>query len=220
MPKPVAWAGVAAGLLLALADTLVPTIKLTPFPIILFVLGALLIGASIYIAVGQSTPAQAQGTQPLTQWQREAAQRALNDMYETMSSALADRRYSADTKLVISHQRDLLPLKEEWGELGHTRSLAEYKSPAAISFFNRRLRETRKDWQITPENVDATFGNVVLDSSMRGPFDTGIKIQGGGGNTFDQTDIRARTGIDLKETTGNSFSNTRINTPKPDEPGE
>lgn len=136
------------------------------------------------------------------------------DLERAMTEALADPRYSAETKLVISHKRDLLPFKEEWRSLGHRPSLAEYRSPAAIAFFNKRLSETGKDWKITPENIDAVFGNVMLDTRINGPM-TGIKIGGGGGNTFDQTDINAiQTGVDLENTQNNKFSNTRISGPK------
>ena len=64
MPKSIAWAGVIAGLILALADTVMPTIKLTAPSIVCFVCGVLLIGASIYFGLGQSAPAQAPSSPP------------------------------------------------------------------------------------------------------------------------------------------------------------
>ncbi|MBR0855690.1 hypothetical protein [Bradyrhizobium liaoningense] len=129
---------------------------------------------------------------------------------------LADPRYSAETKLVIQHKRDLLPLQQEYRSsgMGPLLSATELKSPKAVEFFNRRLREIGKDWQITPENINSVFGNAILNSTMNGPFSAGVRITGGGGNTFDQIDIGgAAVGVDLKDTRDNTFSNTRINQP-------
>jgi hypothetical protein len=47
-----------------------------------------------------------------------------------------------------------------------------------------------------------------------GAFTAGVKIKGGGGNPFDQTDVNgAQTGIDLENTRDNQFGHTRFNAP-------
>ena len=136
------------------------------------------------------------------------------DIERDMTEALADPRYSAETKITIKHQIDLLPFKFEYRRLHGNVSLAELKSPKAVAFFNRRLKESGKDWQITPQNIDSTFGSVILDLSANGPFTAGVKIRGGGGNTFDRTDINgAQTGIDLENTQNNKFNHTHYSAP-------
>jgi hypothetical protein len=131
-----------------------------------------------------------------------------------MIEALANPPYLQQTKTVIEHQRDLLPFKFEYLQTHGNVSLAQFKSPEAIVFFNKRLREAGKNWQITPENIDSTFGSVILDSSIGGAVTTGVKIKGGGGNTFDQTDVSGmQTGVDLEDTRNNQFGTTRITAP-------
>jgi parallel beta-helix repeat protein len=148
---------------------------------------------------------------PVTQ--REPA--PINPLEEAMSAALADPTYSPETKLVIEHQRDLLPLKQEYRRLQAPRPVSndEIKSPKAIEYFNGRLRALGKNWKITPENMDSSFGNVMLDSSMNSSG-TGVKISGGGGNTFDKNNISGgRAGVDLENTKNNNFKNNNISSP-------
>jgi hypothetical protein len=167
-------------------------------------------------AAAQSSQVSSGGSPPnnsTSMAQRSAYAAAFRERaYKNYTEYLADPSYSAETKLVISHKRDMLPLLTEYDEeLSRDPSLGLWKSPKAVAFFNKRLRETGKDWQITPENVDATFGDISLNTRVTGPG-TGIEIIGGSGNTFDQTDIKGSTksGIKLQETHNNQFSNTRI----------
>jgi hypothetical protein len=185
---------------------------------ILFVLAQITgSGSAIYSGVrGWFSPPSASALPTPASAQSGTKNRAIAraELERAMTEALVDARYSAEIKVIIEHQRDLLPLKEEYRLSHENLSLAKMKSPEAVAFFNQRLRESGKSWQITSQNIDSTFGNVMLDSSMNGPFTAGVKIRGGGGNTFDQTDINgARTGVDLEDTKDNRFSNTRINSP-------
>jgi len=139
----------------------------------------------------------------------------MGDRKRLVDEVLADPSVSAETKTTLLHQFELMPFKNEYRRVHGNVSMAQFKSREAVAFLNKRLAETGKDWRITAENLDATFGNIMINSSMKGPYTTGVKIKGGGGNTFDQTDIGAQTGVDLENTQKNSFRNTRINTPKP-----
>jgi hypothetical protein len=58
MPKSIAWAGVIAGMIIALADNLMPGIKLSVPSIGLLVIGAVCIGGAIHLAWAQSSPVQ------------------------------------------------------------------------------------------------------------------------------------------------------------------
>jgi hypothetical protein len=136
---------------------------------------------------------------------------AMEEERQLVDSILADPRYSAETKTAVLHQHELLPFKDEYRKLHGNVSIQQFKSPEAVAFLNKRLKETGKDWQITPENIDETFGNIMIDTSARGAYTSGVKIRGGGGNTFDQTDIEgAQTGVDLENTQKNRFTHTRI----------
>jgi hypothetical protein len=66
MPKSIAWAGVIAGLIIAVADQIMPGIKLTLPSIGLFLIGALFIGAAVHLAFAQSnhSPPGASPQQP------------------------------------------------------------------------------------------------------------------------------------------------------------
>src|SRR5262249_54388883 len=54
MPKSIAWAGVAAGIALLLADMLAPQMKLSIPVIVLFLTGVLLIGAAVHLSLRPS----------------------------------------------------------------------------------------------------------------------------------------------------------------------
>jgi hypothetical protein len=178
--------------------------------IIIFIVGALIGGFGLAGAAEWLKPTTSSPSKPGAQ----SVPHPYAELEKAMTEALADPRYSAQTKEVIQRQRDVLPFKAEYRATHGNVSPTQMKTPEAVAFFNQRLRETGKRWQIAPDNVDSTFGNVMLDSSMSGPFTAGIKITGGGGNIFDQTDIHgAQTGIDLERTKDNQFSNTRISTP-------
>jgi parallel beta-helix repeat protein len=128
-----------------------------------------------------------------------------------MTEALADPRYSAETKVIIEHKRDLLPLEHEY-RLSHGN--VSLKSPEAVAFLNERLRASGKTWQITSENIDTVFGNMFLNSSMNSPVGTGVMINGGGGNTFDHNEISGgRAGVDLENTKNNKFNGNKITSP-------
>jgi hypothetical protein len=183
--------------------------KIQPGPLSAIILGLVIIACGL---TWQMHLSKAQTMAPRDSAIGDPAQPYYGGLERAMKEALADPRYTATTKLVIQHKLDLLPFKREYRETHANVSLAQYKSPEGIAFFNQRLREAGKDWQITGAD-DPVFGNVMLDSSMRGAL-TGILIEGGGGNTFDQTDIDAlQTGVHLRDTKGNQFGHTRINTP-------
>jgi hypothetical protein len=183
-----------------------------PSKIIIFVIGAAIGGFGLLGAGEWLKPTKA-AAPPVVSNNAAPPRRDHDPLMDLMDEALADPRYSAATKLVIARKRDVQPFKGEWRATHGVSPEAEkeMKSPAGIAFLNQRLRESGKDWQITPENIASVFGTVMLDTSMRGPFTAGVKITGGGGNTFDQTDIDAmQNGVDLENTRDNSFSNTRI----------
>lgn len=69
MPRPIAWSGVAAGVLILLADIIEPQMNITIPAIFSFLIGAILMGLGIYlslpvksdssenpVAAGSSTP--------------------------------------------------------------------------------------------------------------------------------------------------------------------
>jgi len=81
----------------------------------------------------------------------------------------------------------------------------------AIIYFNKRLEESKADWRITPENYKELFGMVCIRCSARG-YSNGVVINGGGGNTFDQTNIdETENAVDLNNTEQNHFTDTNIN---------
>jgi hypothetical protein len=205
VPTKIANAGIIGGIILLFLGILMPNYQLSPAAILLFLVGCLCFGGAAHIVFRGADTASAQ-TRPQNMPDV--------DLEMAMTEALADPRYSPETKAVIERQRDVLPFKREYRTSHGSVSLDQMKSPEAVAFFNQRLRESGKNWQIGPDNIDSTFGNVMLDTSMNGPFTAGVKIKGGGGNTFDQTDIHgAQIGVDLEATKENKFSNTRISTP-------
>lgn len=194
--------------------------------IVIFIVGAALGGFGLLGAAEWLKPAGPAFAQPATgsatsmpvSVAEAMRQRDMEERKRFVDEVLADPSISAETKATLSHQYDLLPFKDEYRQLHGNVSAAQFKSSEAVAFLNRRLQETGKNWRITPENLDATFGTIMINSSMNGPYSAGVKISGGGGNTFDQIDIHgAQTGLDLENTKNNKFSNTRISGPKSEE---
>jgi hypothetical protein len=64
MPKPIAWAGVVAGIVIVLVDLFMPDFKLTIPAIALFLIGMVCIGGAVHLAMKPKQNADAGIDQP------------------------------------------------------------------------------------------------------------------------------------------------------------
>jgi len=146
---------------------------------------------------------------PVTQQAPLSASSALE---QSLTNMLADPDLTPEARELLTHKLDLYPIALEYerSKAPWPVSRAEKRSPEAISFYNKRLQELGKTWQVTLENIDFLFGPTISNLKSSG-YGTGIKIEGGSGNTFVHTEVSgARTGVDLKDAQDNKFFDTRI----------
>jgi hypothetical protein len=90
-----------------------------------------------------------------------------------------------------------------------------FNDPEAFPYYNKRLTESNANWRVTADNKAQLFGPVCIKCSGSGaPYasDYGVVVNGGEGNTFDQTNIdNAKTAVELDNTRQNHFGTINVN---------
>lgn len=119
---------------------------------------------------------------------------------------------SADitTEELLRRQAVLMPLLREVKIVKRI----DWKSPEAITYYNKMLDAQGFQWRVTPENIDHLFGAVIYNTVLRNGH-TGVKLDGSDGNTFDGVHFEnTETAVDLKNSNKNRFKDLNIRNDK------